>query len=374
MSRNAAAGAAIVEELAARGVQVLPLAGDVADEASLRAALAQIAAQAPRLRGVVHAAADLSVAPIGELDESRVRSMLRPKLCGVALLERLTQSLELDFLVLFSSTTALLGASGYAHYAAANAFLDATAHAFNRPGHRVLSVNWGTWEAMRGVSDADRRRYRESGLEPMTAEEALRALGALLAQPDCAQATVAHIDWSVLKPLHELRRVRPLLAELGDAPPRRTNTQLKPAEVRGGGTSLSERLAAAPESLRNEVLIEFVRAEVGAVLGVQDPERLTLDTGLFEMGMDSLMAVELRKRLERGAGRKLPSTLTFNYPSIGALAGFIARAGEPQDRAMPSEPHAITPAPAPAPAADDLDTLTDEQLEERLLARLETVR
>src|ERR1700744_719689 len=104
----------------------------------------------PPLRGVLHAAADLSSAPVGELTPDAIASMLRPKVRGTLLLDRLAPAG--DFLVLFSSPTALLGASGLAHYAAANAFLDAFARATNRPGRRVLSVNWGTWESMRLAS------------------------------------------------------------------------------------------------------------------------------------------------------------------------------------------------------------------------------
>ena len=103
--------------------------------------------------------------------------MLRPKLDGTVLLERLTRGRELDFLVLFSSTTALLGASGLAHYAAANTFLDAYALAARGQGRPVLSVNWGTWEAMRLASAESQRGYREAGLLPMPAAEALDALG-----------------------------------------------------------------------------------------------------------------------------------------------------------------------------------------------------
>jgi acyl carrier protein len=307
------------------------------------------------------------------------------------LLERLTRSLELDFFVLFSSTTALLGASGMAHYAAANAFLDAAAIALNTSGRRTLSVNWGTWEAMRLASADSQRSYREGGLHPMAASDALHALEQLL-RGNAAQAVVADIDWTVLKPLHESRRVRPLLTHLGNEQADFSSTSGgiadsayghgrasggagasdRKGEAGPGGASgptLLERLAQAPATMRRELLIDFVRAEAAAVLGTNETE-VAQDVGLFEMGMDSLMSVELRRRLERGAARKLPSTLTFNYPNVGALAGYLEReltSSLPQGAAVAQSPVA-------APSTDNLDELSDEELEKRLLARLSETR
>jgi acyl carrier protein len=121
--------------------------------------------------------------------------------------------------------------------------------------------------------------------------------------------------------------------------------------------------------MRRELLIDFVRAEAAAVLGTNETE-VAQDVGLFEMGMDSLMSVELRRRLERGAARKLPSTLTFNYPNVGALAGYLEReltSSLPQGAAAAQSPVA-------APSTDNLDELSDEELEKRLLARLSETR
>jgi acyl carrier protein len=117
---------------------------------------------------------------------------------------------------------------------------------------------------------------------------------------------------------------------------------------------------------------------VSAVLGGDAPA-IPLEVGLFEMGMDSLMSVELRKRLERGAGRKLPSTLTFNYPNVLALAGFLEREIVIVESAASAAPEpasasASASAPVPAPATGDIDSLSDDELEARLLARLSEMR
>jgi acyl transferase domain-containing protein/acyl carrier protein len=400
LGRHPEMNAAILGEIEALGGRIIPLAGDVADETVMKGHLDRLAADAPPLRGVVHAAAALSAAPIGELDPLAIREMLRPKIAGTLLLERLTQSFELDFFVMFSSTTALLGASGMAHYAAANAFLDATAIALNKSGRRTLSVNWGTWEAMRLASVESQRSYREGGLNPMAATDALRALEQLL-RGKASQAVVADIDWSVLKALHESRRPRPLLTHLGNEEANFSSASGGIADSACGhgrasdvgsasGPTLLERLTQAPVTQRRELLMDFVRGEAAAVLGIASGAEVAQDAGLFEMGMDSLMSVELRRRLERGAARKLPSTLTFNYPNVGALAGFLERelapsmpqgavtvagmtgvTGTTAATVVSGTPSAAAAAPV---STDNLDELSDEELEKRLLARLSETR
>ncbi|WP_288255010.1 type I polyketide synthase [uncultured Hydrogenophaga sp.] len=376
MGRRPDTNAAGLREIEALGATIHALQADVADEASLSAALAQLAREAPPLRGVMHAAAALNAAPLAQLGADQVAAMLAPKLAGTAWLERLTRGLPLDFVVLFSSTTALLGASGLAHYAAANTFLDTLARQLP-PARRWLSVNWGTWEVMRLASAEHQRGYAEAGLLPMPAGDALDALGRLLGSAR-AQAAVAAIDWAALKPLHEARRPRPFLRHMGVAPAVSAAPAHDKAPRAAAGPTLAERLAAVPQAMRHDLLIEFVQGEVASVLSLDGAAAVPVATGLFDLGMDSLMAVELKRRLERGAGKPMPSTLTFNYPNVGALARFL----ETQLVVKP-----VAPAPVAAPAAStapvelpvdvpggDLDDLSDDEIEARLLARLEQMK
>ncbi len=353
-----------VRALREAGAEVIALQGDVADETFLAGALQRLREKAPPLRGVLHAAAALSAAPFSAIDDTQLRDMLRPKLAGSLLLERLTRDAGVEFLVLFSSSTALLGATGLAHYAAANAFLDALALAADRPQRRVLAIDWGTWDAMRLASAESRRSYREGGLLPMPAADGFDALARLLAAPR-PQAMVAKIDWAALKPLHEARRPRPLLEALGAAPqPARAA-----APRREAGPGQAERLAALPAAMRHDTLVDFVRREAAQVLGLAGDAEVPVATGLFDLGMDSLMSVELKRRLERGAGKPLPSTLTFNYPNVDALARFLGGVLEPA-----AAPVAVAAAQAEADLDAELDALSDDELEARLLARLEQAR
>jgi acyl carrier protein len=309
---------------------------------------------------VIHAAASFSNAPIASLSDADVTRMLAPKLDGTVVLEQLLDTQPVDWVVLFSSTTALFGAAGFAHYAAANAFLDATARVLRRAGRPVTSIDWGTWEVMRLVSNVGQQAYREAGLEPLAVNEACDALGRAVSN-GLPQAIVARIDWNTLKPLHEARRRRPFFSEVGQ-------TEGMPARaVRDTTTTgLRERLAALSATARVELVIEFVTREAAAVLGSDADTHLPLDTGFFEMGMDSLMSVELRSRLERAAGRKLPSTLTFNYPNIRALAGYLEGLLSPRPTA--TSPVASAPTPAPADTLTDIDS--DAMSEDDIAAML----
>jgi hypothetical protein len=230
----------------------------------------------------------------------------------------------------------------------------------------VLSVNWGTWEVMRLASVESQRSYRAGGLGPMPISQALDALAVLTNGID-AQQMVARIDWSVLKPLHEARRLRPLLSLVGGAVPARPAGSVRPT------TSLAERLASASADMREEILRDFVCNEVAAVLGLEAGAQVPFELGLFEMGMDSLMSVNLKRRLERGVGQALPSTLTFNYPSIKALVAFLVR--EVADVSPDGGPGTDTAEWRAVEATRaDVDYLSDAEVEARLLARLEETR
>jgi NADP-dependent 3-hydroxy acid dehydrogenase YdfG/acyl carrier protein len=352
LSRTARADHPAVRNIEALGTRVHVVAADVADEATLTAALEGLAGKAPPLAGIFHAAADFGVAAIVEADRAGIAAVLRPKLDGVIALERATTGKTLDFIVLFSSTTALLGASGFAAYAAANAFLDATAETAAR-GRKVVSIRWGTWDAMRLASDVQQGVYRQAGLQPLAKAQALELMGRALAGAE-ATPVFAKIDWTRLKPLYEAKGARPLLSAL--------EAEVHEVEGNDAAAKFIDVLREATADQRGQMLLDFVSTEVSAVLKMPPDEPPSHDAGLFDLGMDSLMSVELKRRLERGFGAQLPSTLAFNYPNIRALASYLLA------RAFKEE----TPVPAP-PAEPEatLDDIGDEEVARRLRALLD---
>ncbi|MEQ9434195.1 SDR family NAD(P)-dependent oxidoreductase [Hyphomonas sp.] len=355
------------------GADAVAIKVDIADEASLEDALNDLLLSGPPLRGTIHAAAHLEAVAMGDLSLSQVDAMLRPKIAGTLALEATLSKRGADFLALFSSTTAVLGAPGFAHYAAANAFLDASAQNPGTGGLNVLSVGWGTWDTMRLASDDIQRTYSEQGLQPMHAEAALDALGGLINAPQSGQRLVASIDWGRLKALHETRRPRPLLSKLGHAD-QAARDSLKAPQANNDSSSaakdLLDKLANAHESARRDILAQFVAAEAAIVMGEASGDAISPDRGLFEMGMDSLMSVELRRRLEVGTGLKLPTTVTFNYPNVNALAGFLDSRFGIQTSPAKMETTGKTELSQPV---DDYDSISEEDLAARLRATLDSL-
>jgi acyl carrier protein len=145
--------------------------------------------------------------------------------------------------------------------------------------------------------------------------------------------------------------------------------------LREGGTPRKQgtawRLDEVPVADRLEALADLVRAEVARVIGLGDPSEVSTTRGLFELGMDSLMAVELRTSLEKRAGRPLPATLTFNYPNVTALAGFFEKLLFGQAEVRPAAASApVSRAEVPVTPLDDL---SEEHLERLLAEKLKTL-
>jgi acyl transferase domain-containing protein/SAM-dependent methyltransferase len=313
--RQTRIGAAItaVERMETAGATVTVVAADVTADAGWRTVIASTSLP---VKGILHAAAMFEPGLLATTTREQLATVLGPK-TAIALIPSAVPAGALDFLVLFSSTTALLGVRSLGAYAAANQFLDSVAVSLRSQGYPAVSVNWGTWDAMDDLAEDVQQGYVKSGLHPMNTERALSALGKVIAS-GAPQLVVADIDWSVLRPLYESRRRRPILADLMQPAVRPTAGGTPTA----GPASFAELLRQAPQRDALEVLIDAVRDEAGHVLSLH-PDEVSTSAGLFELGMDSLMSVELKRRLEARCGRTLPSTLTFNYPSVEALAGFL---------------------------------------------------
>jgi SAM-dependent methyltransferase len=351
-----------VEAMEAAGARVLVRAVDAADRVAVSALLDEVRGTAP-LRGVVHAAAVFDESPIVKLDAAMLDAVMRAKVSAAEHLIELTAADELDGAVLFSSTTSLLGVAGMAAYAAANQGLDALAARARIEGRPVVAINWGIWDEMRLAGNEARERYRRTGLIPMAASDALDALGRALAS-GAAQWIVAGVNWDRLRALYEARRRRPLLSEL-------VSTAETPVQVETHADDPRAVLAGMPAEARRRRIAGMVEREVRAVLRLPVERLVDHGLGYFEMGMDSLMSMELRSRLEKAFALRLPATLTFNYSTIHAVGEFLdARLGGSTDDGPMA---AATDAPAVSGVSSiDVpdETASEEQTEAALVALL----
>ncbi|SFY45532.1 beta-ketoacyl synthase N-terminal-like domain-containing protein, partial [Streptomyces atratus] len=229
--------------------------------------------------------------------------------------------LDLSFFVLFSSAAGVLGSAGQANYAAGNAFLDALAEHRRSQGLPATSLAWGPWAegGMAGRLDAaDIARMKRAGVPPLSTEEGLELFDAGIAA-DAASVVPVRIDLSVVrKSAAQGAEVPNLLRGLVRAPQRRAVA--KDGAAAGG---LAGRLAGRSAEERLQLVLDVVRNEVAAVLGHASGDAVPAQRAFTELGFDSLTAVELRNRLGKVTGLRLPATLVFDYPSATALADFL---------------------------------------------------
>jgi amino acid adenylation domain-containing protein len=294
-----------VESLERLGATVLVAPADVADRPAMAALLERLRRTLPPLRGVVHAAGVVEAQDGRAVDEATLRAALRPKLAGALVLHELTRALPLDVFVMFSSIVSVVGSRKRSDYATANHALDALAHHRAALGLPALSINWGPWDEGGMAADSgSTAALAPLGLTPLAPGVGLAALGRLMARAT-PQAVAARVNWSTFAALHGRGGVAPLLREVAGRPG-------SPVPVGSSGHADPSRwLGTDPDpARRHERLAEYLRERVARVLGLP-PGKLDPDRPLNTLGLDSLMAMELRAGIavELGAAPALTSLL-----------------------------------------------------------------
>jgi NADP-dependent 3-hydroxy acid dehydrogenase YdfG/acyl carrier protein len=313
----------LVASLTSLGAKTVTVARcDAADRASLAEVLGAIPESRP-LAAVFHLAGLLDDHVAAELTPEQLSRVLRPKVDGAWNLHLLTQDRDLAGFVLFSSAAGVLASAGQANYAAANTFLDALAFYRRKRGLPGTSLAWGLWEQQgmgmtAHLGPAQLQRMRSQGLSPLSIGRGLELFDEAFRRPD-----------ALLVPIRlDLRRLQRGGADAQHAPAL-FRALVRPVLRRAGGLAgasgsvLRQRLSALAENDRVEMLVVRIREEVAAVLGLAGASSIVADRPLKELGLDSLMAVELRNRLSTLAGAPLPPTLAFDYPTPKAIAELL---------------------------------------------------
>ncbi|MCE9672536.1 type I polyketide synthase [Myxococcus stipitatus] len=348
--------------LEARGARVRVVLADVCSEHAVAQVLAD-SGGAPPVRGIFHAAGTLRDATLGRQSMEGLREVLAPKVLGAWNLHRLSAGLSLDFFVCFSSAASLLGAPGQANYVAANAFLDALAHLRHAQGLPALTLDWGSWDE---VGMAARLNGPEgvspgaAGFGRIPVEQGLDVLERLLGE-DLVQLGVMPVDWTLLGArwagLARQALVQDLVTTDARAP--------RQADFRA-------RLERAAPHQRYSLLRQHVASLVARTLGLPESERLAGDERLFDLGFDSLLAVELKNRLATSLGRSLRSTLVFDFPSVEGLVGHLATelgllaAARPEEAAVAPAAREVLTAQIQGLSEQELTSLIDHELESAL--------
>ncbi|HEY3919581.1 MAG TPA: SDR family NAD(P)-dependent oxidoreductase [Stellaceae bacterium] len=347
-----AAAAMRIAAMSESGARIETTTGDVADEPFF----AQTIARLPRLKGVVHAAGIVDDGALAAQSWDRFAAVLTAKAVGAAAIERLTRGCALDWIALYSSGAAVLGSAGQTAYAAANGFMDGFALARRAAGWPMTSIAWGPWsgEGMAGRLDARHlARLLSRGVRPIERERGLQALGDAL-RLGLGQVTALDIDWRAY-------------AAAGGA--RRLVSDMTPVAASSALAAAGLSLLTLPPALQREKLREVVTETVRRVLALGDGAPLDPNQGFFDLGMDSTIAVDLRRRLNTALGVALPATIAFEHSTIGALEEYLARevlAGEETRREPTPRAAAATPAMSAARIAQMSEAEVAALLAERL--------
>lgn len=287
--------------------QVKLIKADLASTGQLKRVLSEIESVLPPLRGVIHCAGAIADRPLLNQDRESLSQVFASKVRSAWNLHHLTQKYELENFILFSSAASLIGSAGQANYCAANAFLDALAHARRSLGLPAIAINWGAWQNTGLAADPQiTAGLTQKGVGAIDPKEGIAILERLLLESPL-QVGVMPINWQIWQNRH---RTTPFYNNLI------TDSSLIKKEEK-------QPLPKVNFISNKNHLIEQITAEVATILGIANPDRIDSNSSFNELGLDSLASVELRNKLQSNYDLKLSATIIFDYPNITALADYL---------------------------------------------------
>jgi acyl transferase domain-containing protein/ubiquinone/menaquinone biosynthesis C-methylase UbiE len=354
-----------VRRMREAGAEVVVAQADVTEPADVARVLGEIDRAMPPLKGVLHAAMVLRDRLLVDLDHQRMREVWSPKVDGAWNLHTQTRDRDLDFFVLFSSLSSVFGIGGQANYASANAFLDSLSYWRQSQGLPSVTVSWGYLGQVGWVARHEEiaERLEHQGVRSFTPQQALTLLGRFL-QEEPAHVGVMHIDWKRWGEAAGSSMIAPRFADL-------VRAGAEGVEQAGhGGAALRRALLEAAPAERHELMVGILRDQVARVLGAS-PAKLDLAKPLTELGLDSLMAVELRNWIEGDLRLSLPTVELMKGPSVLQLADLmLAQVAKLDPGSTSAKPAAASlpqadaaPAAPPEELLAQVDEMPDEQVD-----------
>lgn len=353
-----------VERMRRAGADVRAEAADVTDQAAMERVIRGIEAGPYPLRGVIHAANVYNDSYLDQMSEEGFRRVYDPKALGAWNLHRLTRTVPLDFFVLFSSISAIVGNPGQGNYVAGNGFLSGLSQIRQQEGLPALAVNWGAIADVGYLArnEAVEAQLKDTGIFPLAPHAALELLGELISR-NVAEITVAKVDWKSWLATAQSGKSPRFSAVHSE-----TEQQSSPQDRE---SPLIDALRSAPLKKRREIMEGQLLLQVAGILGMGKSRLPGARQGFTDLGMDSMLSVELRNRLQKSYRCTLPATLLFLYPTVEKLAEyFLAEVladrfpQTDEDRAPEATPPdaAVSSAPPEEKSIDDIAALLEQKL------------
>ncbi len=296
------AGRRITQKSELPNAKIETVAIDVSQKPAVEALMQKFGREWPELKGIIHAAGVIDDGILASQDWGRFEKVFAPKINGSWNLHESSLTKPLDFFVLFSSFASSIGSPGQINYSSANAYMDALAAFRHDRGLPALSISWGPWSEV-GVAAKLTERHRASGFTAFKPNEGIKAFELALTETSCPHISVANVNWNLV-PSQQIFLSELIAAKTVEAP------------------ILLQRLTDALPSERRDILTNYLQQALSKVLGLSyvNPE-----LGFFDMGMDSLMAVELRNKVQKEIGKNymFSTTMIFDYPTINTLSQYI---------------------------------------------------
>ncbi|WP_434391513.1 SDR family NAD(P)-dependent oxidoreductase [Melittangium boletus] len=354
----------LAEELAHKGATLVLATADVSRPAEVERLLREAETPGTPLRGVFHLAGILDDGLVAQQDTARFRRVMAPKIDGAWHLHRLTRDRPLDFFVLYSSVASLLGSPGQTGYSASNSFLDALAQHRRAAGQPALSISWGPFSevGLAAAREVRGERLQDRGMASMSTQASEASLAALLGR-DESWVGVVSLDVGRWLDFYPTLTASAYFNELAGA------VTASATSVDHAHQALAARLQATPGQLRNAQVEGLIRQQLAKVLQCR-PEAISAQAPFTSLGLESLTGLELRNRLEKQTGLRLPATLIWTHGSLESLARALL------ERLLPEalDPRAASPVPEarPEPKPEErIEARTEEQLRESARAMSE---
>lgn len=354
-----------------KGVSISKVFADVSNYKEIEKSISSLVNSSGKtIKGIFHTAGVLEDSIILQQNRDKFEKVLTPKVLGALnLFKAVQKTQQVDFMVFFSSLTSLLGAGGQSNYAVANSFLDGFAEYLMDKGINAVSINWGPWKDMgmnKTAKNDQSRNYGIYSIDKTIAGKAFEQLKKGLP----ANIGIFNADWNSLVKKIDSTSQKVFLSKLING-----NSEAKVEEQQEIVSKFIDDLKETVVEDRLEKVRKFLVDQTKSVLGLDPDYNFDASKNLSEMGLDSLMGIELKNKIDKAIGRKLPATLVFNYPTINDISQYLLyEVLDLGEKEKPSE----TGSPADNTAHEDmeevineLENLSDEEAEALLLKKLD---